>query len=68
MDRNNQEPVRGGTRKDPWIPVGHPDFKWTSGANVQLTWYRYTGWLPPSGERNAIPDNSQRLLLETSQL
>lgn len=68
MDRNNHERTLGGRRKDPIIPVGHPDFKWTSGANVQLTWYRYTGWLPPSGERNAIPDNSQRLSLHTSQL
>ena len=33
----------------PWIPVGHPDYKWTSGADVQSTWHRYTGWTPPSG-------------------
>ncbi len=31
----------------PWIPVGHPDFKWTSGADVQSTWRKY-GWTPPS--------------------
>jgi hypothetical protein len=31
----------------PIIPVGHPDFKWTSGADVQATWRRY-GWTPPS--------------------
>ncbi len=43
------------TRKDtmkktlPLIPVGHPQFKWTSGADVQATWNRYTGWTPPSG-------------------
>ncbi len=30
----------------PIIPVGHPDFKWTSGADVQATWKRY-GWVPP---------------------
>jgi hypothetical protein len=34
-------------RTDPWIPVGHPDFKWTSGADVQATWRKY-GWVPPS--------------------
>jgi len=33
----------------PLIPVGHPDYKWTSGADVQATWHRYTGWTPPSG-------------------
>lgn len=32
----------------PWIPVGHPDYKWTSGADVQATWRKY-GWTPPSG-------------------
>lgn len=32
----------------PWIPVGHPEFKWLSGADVQSTWRRY-GWTPPSG-------------------
>lgn len=31
----------------PWIPVGHPDYKWTSGADVQSTWRKY-GWTPPS--------------------
>lgn len=33
----------------PLVPVGHPNFKWTSGADVQATWHRYTGWIPPSG-------------------
>lgn len=31
----------------PWIPVGHPDFKWTTGADVQALWRKY-GWTPPS--------------------
>jgi hypothetical protein len=31
----------------PWIPVDHPDFKWTSGADVQALWRKY-GWTPPS--------------------
>ena len=34
----------------PWVPVGHPDFKWTSGADVQATWRKY-GWTPPSAGR-----------------
>ena len=33
----------------PWIPVGHPDYKWTSGADVQATWRKY-GWTAPSGQ------------------
>lgn len=33
----------------PWVPVGHPDFKWNSGADVQATWRKY-GWVPPSGK------------------
>lgn len=31
----------------PWVPVGHPKFQWTSGADVQATWRKY-GWTPPS--------------------
>ena len=34
-------------RIEPWIPVGHPDYKWTSGADVQATWRKH-GWVPPS--------------------
>ena len=37
----------------PWIPVGHPDFVWTSGADVQKTWRRY-GWVPPSEQRPPV--------------
>jgi hypothetical protein len=36
----------------PWIPVGHPDFKWSSGSDVQALWRKY-GWTPPS--ENIIP-------------
>lgn len=32
-------------RTDPFIPVSHPDYRWTSGADVQATWRRY-GWIP----------------------
>ena len=30
----------------PSIPASHPDFKWTSGADVQATWMRLTTWRP----------------------
>lgn len=29
----------------PEIPVGHPKFIWTNGADVQKTWSRF-GWKP----------------------
>jgi hypothetical protein len=32
-------------RTEPFIPVGHPDYVWTTGADVQATWRRY-GWQP----------------------
>jgi hypothetical protein len=35
------------TKTIPWIPVGHPDFKWSSGSDVQALWRKY-GWTPPS--------------------
>ena len=38
----------------PFVPVGHPDFTWTSGADVQATWRKY-GWTPPSEGRPAPP-------------
>jgi hypothetical protein len=41
------------TKTMPWIPVGHPDFKWSSGADVQALWRKY-GWAPPS-EKLAPP-------------
>lgn len=44
---NNQ--LRVYSTAHPRIPVGHPDYKWTSGADVQATWHRHTGWTPPSG-------------------
>jgi hypothetical protein len=34
----------------PAVPVGHPDYKWTTGADVQATWRRF-GWKPPSEGR-----------------
>lgn len=32
-------------RTEPFIPVGHPDYQWTPGADVQATWRRF-GWIP----------------------
>lgn len=53
---------RAQTRVEPIVPVGHPDFKWTNGANVQATWRKY-GWVPPSAtmtppppEKEYVPD------------
>jgi hypothetical protein len=42
------------TKTIPIIPVGHPDFKWTSGADVQATWRKY-GWTPPSEKMTPPP-------------
>ena len=41
-------------RTVPFVPVGHPDFKWTSGADVQATWRKY-GWSPPSEKMTPPP-------------
>lgn len=41
-------------RTDPWIPAGHKNFKWTTGADVQATWRKY-GWTPPSEGKPAPP-------------
>lgn len=50
----------GAKRTEPWIPAGHPDFKWTSHADVQATWHRYTGWTPPSASRPPLPEPPAR--------
>lgn len=34
-------------RTEPLIPVCHPAFVWTTGADVQATWRRF-GWTPPT--------------------
>jgi hypothetical protein len=51
-------------RTEPMIPVGHPKFVWTTGADAQATWRKY-GWQPP--EKQTIPDNREGTL-QTSQL
>lgn len=38
-------PISNAKRTDPIIPVGHPDYVWTNGADVQATWRRF-GWIP----------------------
>ena len=38
----------------PLIPVGHPEYKWTSGADVQALWRKY-GWTPPSEKMTPPP-------------
>lgn len=38
-------PVPYSKRTEPFVPVGHPDYVWTTGADVQATWRRF-GWLP----------------------
>jgi hypothetical protein len=55
----------GATRKDPWIPVGHPDLRWTSGADVQATWHRYTGWTPPSANRTQFFEDAKSAMSVT---
>ena len=42
----------------PWIPIGPPDFKWTSGADVQALWRKY-GWTPPSEHMTPPPMPTQ---------
>jgi hypothetical protein len=49
------------TKTIPIIPVGHPDFKWTSGADVQATWRKY-GWTPPSEKMTPPPPPMEETL------
>jgi hypothetical protein len=53
-------------RTEPFIPVGHPEFTWTTGADVQRTWRKY-GWVPPSEIKQPITEQSEGAL-QTSQL
>lgn len=38
----------------PWIGVSHPNYTWTSGADVQMLWRKY-GWTPPSEKMTPPP-------------
>jgi len=38
-------PIPNAKRTEPYIPVGHPEYVWTNGADVQATWRRF-GWQP----------------------
>lgn len=46
--------MTGAKRTEPWVPVGHPEFKWNVGSDVQATWRKY-GWVPPSEQREPPP-------------
>ena len=51
---NEIAPITVRSRVEPMVPVGHPKFVWTSGADVQATWKRY-GWTPPSESMTPPP-------------
>jgi hypothetical protein len=38
-------PIPNAKRTEPFVPVDHPDYVWTTGADVQATWRRF-GWQP----------------------
>lgn len=48
------------TKTIPWVGVGHPDYKWTSGADVQALWRKY-GWTPPSLGMTPPPPEKLRI-------
>ena len=52
-------PIPGAKRTDPWIPVGHPNYVFRTGADVQSTWRRY-GWTPPSEKRTQFYEEPAR--------
>lgn len=59
MQRRLTEIAVAHKRTEPFVPVGHPDFKWTAGADVQATWRKY-GWVPPSEQRAYVFDETTR--------
>lgn len=42
------------TKTMPWIPVGHPEYRWKSGGDVQALWCKY-GWTAPSTSMTPPP-------------
>lgn len=42
----------------PFIPVGHPEYKWSSGSDVQALWRKY-GWTPPSLKMTPPPPEKE---------
>jgi len=54
-----QEAIPHSRRTLPSIPVGHPQYKWTSGADVQATWRRF-GWVAPSTFRTKFYEEPVR--------
>ena len=51
--QGSYEELKVARRVDPYIPAGHPDFRWTTGADVQATWRRY-GWTPVRPEKEVV--------------
>lgn len=49
----------------PIVPADHPNFKWTSGADVQSTWRRF-GWKPTFGDAVA-PIPPKEVVLDTTK-
>lgn len=45
----------------PYTPVGHPDFVWKTGSDVQAVWRKY-GWTPPS--EKMTPPPPEKIVLE----
>lgn len=39
------KPIPNTKRTEPLVGVDHPNYVWTTGADVQATWRRY-GWIP----------------------
>ena len=52
-NRSCSEQIKVARRVEPLVPVGHPDFRWTPGADVQATWRRY-GWVPARSEGEVV--------------
>lgn len=48
----------------PLIPVDHPDFKWTTGGDVQTLWRKY-GWTPPSVKMTPPPPEKEIVIEAT---
>ena len=58
----NQKPLielRVLRRTEPSVPVGHPNYIWTSGADVQATWKRF-GWIPVSPTPYALSQEAAK--------
>jgi hypothetical protein len=52
-------PIPNAKRTEPFVPVGHPDYVWTNGADVQATWRRF-GWVPL--EESKAKEQSEKII------